>query len=326
MTKVVQNASNVSGNNAPTSRSEALPTDRGPTGETSSGRPRSNSDTTGHRSRSAPTSRSPQTLRQVLELNNKINPFAYCHHLRGRTSRRKFKQNMRIIISDGGATSSMFSDRSLFTNYRPCRNTYVKMAEGTIIEVKGIGDVGKLKDVLHVEGLVFDLVSESWCDKQGMQGHWGGGVRYVEDTDGSIFYTSYLEEGLYIVNPVLLGIEDPHYADQEDFCLASKTEVSNTIHQRLAHINERRTERGIASGHIPWLHDSSPTNLKKCSDPCVVCQLAKSQRRQFSKPLHPVYVPGQHTYLDLYGPIECASLIDGSLYCAGFIDAFSAHL
>ena len=104
------------------------------------------------------------------------------------------------------------------------------MAEGTIIEVKGIGDVGKLKDVLHVEGLVFDLVSESWCDKQGMQGHWGGGVRYVEDTDGSIFYTSYLEEGLYIVNPVLLGIEDPHYADQEDFCLASKTEVSNTMH------------------------------------------------------------------------------------------------
>ena len=47
------------------------------------------------------------------------------------------------------------------------------MAEGTMCDVKGIGDVGKLKDVLHVEGLVFDLVSESWCDKQGMQGHWG---------------------------------------------------------------------------------------------------------------------------------------------------------
>ena len=40
--------------------------------------------------------------------------------------------------------------------------------------LKGIGDVGKLKDVLHVVGLVFDLVSESWCDKKGMQGHWGG--------------------------------------------------------------------------------------------------------------------------------------------------------
>jgi hypothetical protein len=200
------------------------------------------------------------------------------------------------------------------------------MAEGTMCVVKGIGHVGKLRDVLHVEGLVFDLVSESWCDKQGMQGHWGGGVRFVEDTDRSIFYTAYLEEGLYIVNPVLLGIEDPKYADHEDFCLASKAEASNVLHQRLAHINERRTENGIATGHIPWLHDSSPTNLKKCSDPCVVCQLSKSQRRQFNKPLHPVYVPGQHTYLDLYGPLESESLIDGSLYCAGFIDAFSSHL
>jgi hypothetical protein len=294
--------------------------------ESLNGRPRSKSDTSVPRSVSVPNTRSPQTLRHILELNNKVNPLAQCHHRRGRTSKRKFKQRMRIIISDGGATSSMFTDRSLFTHYRECKNTYVKMAEGTMCEVKGIGNVGKLTDVLHVEGLVFDLVSESWCDKQGMQGHWGGGVRYVEDTDGSIFYTAYLEEGLYIVNPVLLGIEDSKYADQEDFCLASKAEVSNTLHQRLCHINEKRTENGIASGHIPWLHDSSPTNLKKCSDPCVVCQLAKSQRRQFNKPLHPVYVPGQHTYLDLYGPLECESLIDGSLYCAGFIDVYSSHL
>ena len=86
------------------------------------------------------------------------------------------------------------------------------------------------------------------------------------------------------------------------------------------------TESGIASGHIPWEHESIPKNLKKCSNPCVVCQLAKSQRRTFNNPLRPVYVPGQHTYLDLYGPIECESLIDGSLYCAGFIDAFSSHL
>ena len=289
-------------------------------------RPRSNSESSvPHEKAKAPYKIS-TTLRNILELNNKTNPMAKCFHLRGRTSKRKFKQRMRIIISDGGATSSMFSDRALFTNYRECKNTWVKMAEGAMCEVKGIGDVGKLKDVLHVEGLVFDLVSESWCDKQGMQGHWGGGVRYVEDTDGTLFYTSYLEEGLYIVNPVLLGIEDSKYADQEDFCLASKAEVSNILHQRLAHINENRTESGIARGHIPWEHESIPKNLKKCSDPCVVCQFAKSQSRTFNNPLRPVYVPGQHTYLDLYGPIECESLIDGSLYCAGFIDAFSSHL
>ena len=142
--------------------------------ESINGRPRSKSDTSVPRSVSVPNTRSPQTLRQILELNNKVNPLAQCYHLRGRTSKRKFKQRMRIIISDGGATSSMFTDRSLFTHYRECKNTYVKMVEGTMSEVKGIGNVGKLTDVLHVEGLVFDLVSESWCDKQGMQGHWGG--------------------------------------------------------------------------------------------------------------------------------------------------------
>ena len=110
---------------------------------------------------------------------NKVDPFARCHHLRGRTSRRKLKQRLRIILSDGGSSKSLFSNKRLFTNYTEVRNSFVKMADGTMCKVLGMGDVGKLRDVLHVEGLVFDLVSESWCDLQGMFGTWQKGVRTI---------------------------------------------------------------------------------------------------------------------------------------------------
>ena len=86
------------------------------------------------------------------------------------------------------------------------------------------------------------------------------------DTDGSIFYVSYLEDGLYIVNPLLLGIDDPEYVDEVDVCLASKAESCNKIHETLAHINGKRITQGIASGHIPWMHESNPSSLRKCSD------------------------------------------------------------
>ena len=296
---------------------------------TSSQRKRSNSEPTTPAINTTPTrpSTPPASKYAIYELNNKHNPLlAQCFHLRGRTAKRKWKLKMRLIISDGGASKSMFADRSLFTNYRETTNSFVKMADGTMCRVLGIGDVGKLKDVLHVENLVFDLVSESWCDLMGMTGTWKKGIRTVYDTDGSIFYSAYLEDGLYVVNPALLGIEHPKYTDDIDLCLASKAQVVNELHETFGHIDKDRIQRGIASGHIPWLHDAKPSNLKKCSDKCIVCQLAKSQRRSFTQPLRPVLTRGQHTYLDLYGPVDTPSLIYGNTYVAGFIDAYSAHL
>ena len=44
----------------------------------------------------------------------------------------------------------------------------------------GIGDVGPLTNVLHVEGLVFDLVSEPALARAGMSGSWSGLSRVVK--------------------------------------------------------------------------------------------------------------------------------------------------
>ena len=47
---------------------------------------------------------------------------------------------------------------------------YLYVRQGALEQVIGMGDVGRLTDVLHVPNLVFDLVSEPMLARQGMQG------------------------------------------------------------------------------------------------------------------------------------------------------------
>ena len=70
------------------------------------------------------------------------------------------KRRRRRAISDSGASKHMFSDKSKFRNYKPCENVSIRVAEGSSARVLGIGDVGPLTNVLHVEGLLFNLVTD----------------------------------------------------------------------------------------------------------------------------------------------------------------------
>ena len=81
--------------------------------------------------------------------------------------------NIRII-KDSGASKHMFSDRSEFTEYVECSNVFVRVTEGFFAKVLGTGSVGPLRHVLHVQGLVFDLVSEPALVRAGMSGTWAG--------------------------------------------------------------------------------------------------------------------------------------------------------
>jgi len=162
----------------------------------------------------------------------------------------------REIASDGGCTNSMFSDEEVFTNYEPRNDIVVRMANNTTVRASGVGDVGKLKRVLHVKGLVFDLVSESQCDKLGMKGTWGGGIRQVFDRNGSIFYSARLKHNLYIINPVTLNIMHPKYVTAEDFCMAANDDAQEKLHRAMGHLGGDRIERCVKSGHLPWNHNS----------------------------------------------------------------------
>ena len=115
------------------------------------------------------------------------------------------RQLHRRIISDSGASKHMFSDRSMFTDYVECSNVFVRVAEGSSAKVLGTGSVGPLKNVLHVQGLVFDLVSEPALARAGMSGTWAGVSRVVKYPDGKTFLEATLaDDDLYEVNPLYL--------------------------------------------------------------------------------------------------------------------------
>ena len=258
----------------------------------------------------------------IIELANKCaDPISNNGHSTSRS------RGPRIIISDSGATKSMFSDRSVFTNYRKLTGVSVRMAGGALTPVFGIGDVGKLKNVLHVPNLVFDLVSESSLALQGMKGEFADNWKTIRLSDGTLFLAAYLNaQGLYVVNPNYLGLpsSDHNYVCFE--ALTTKAEAIDLLHRTWGHISFDRLQSGVTSGHIPWSHDSLPVNFRKHSSPCVVCSMSKSKRRSFSGPLRPVTIPASHWYMDVWGPAETPALITQNRYMVGFIDAATKHL
>ena len=233
----------------------------------------------------------------------------------------------RMIISDSGATKSMFSDSSVFRNYRRVKGISVRMAGGALEQVIGMGDVGPLKDVLHVPNLVFDLVSEPMLARQGMQGAWADDWKTIRTREGRLFLVAHLNaHNLYEVNPMYLGLRNPAYNYECYEANASKVEAVDLLHRTWGHISLDRLQAGINSRHINWSHPSLPVNFRKIGSQCVVCALGKSKRRMFSRPLRHVSVPGSHFYMDVWGPAECPSLLYHNVYMIGFIDAATKFL
>ena len=232
------------------------------------------------------------------------------------------------IVSDSGATRHLFHDIKQFSSYREVRGQRVRVADGQYVDVLGIGDVGPLKDVLHVPSLVYDLVSESCLDKYGQKlciTDEGVKTFYNKTEDGkpsSIFLVAQLNENnLYIVNPMYLGMKNNRY-DYKAFCaLASKAEAIDMLHKVLGHIHVERIQDMIKTGRVKWNHETAPVNLKKHADPCVACALAKSKRVPHTKRLRVPLEPGSLIYVDVWGPCEVISLLNENIYTIGFIDA-----
>ena len=64
-------------------------------------------------------------------------------------------------------------------------------------------------------------------------------------------------------------------------------------------------------------------SLKMLSDLCVVCRLAKSKRRTFSSSQPVINVPGQHWYMNVWGPDKTPSLLQINVLNIGFRNAMS---
>ena len=65
----------------------------------------------------------------------------------------------KIAISDSGTTKHMLHPREQCSTYEPTDKHFVRIANGSLQKVLGIGNVGPLSNLLHVPSLVYDLVS-----------------------------------------------------------------------------------------------------------------------------------------------------------------------
>ena len=113
-----------------------------------------------------------------------------CEPLSAKRRRQLVKvesQPDRRTISVSGSSKHMFIDRSIFTEYVEYSNVFVIVAEESYAKVWRIGSVGLLKNVLHVQGLLVDLVSQPALARAGMSGTCAGVRRIVKYPDGNVF-------------------------------------------------------------------------------------------------------------------------------------------
>ena len=261
----------------------------------------------------------------VFECNNKVDPFKD-HSGRGIVPG---PFGVKDIVSDSGATKHMFHDTNQFSNYVETVNHFVRVADGKLVPVLGVGDVGPLRNVLHVPSLVYDLVSEPSLDKEGKWCVTGDGVKMFYDRNkcgqpnfASVFLVARLNHtDMYIVNPMYLGMSNKDYNYKCFDALASKAEAIDLLHKTLGHVSVDRIQELIKTGHIVWNNEASPVNLRRHSNPCIACALAKSKRQSHVKRIRVPITPGSLIYVDVWGPCETQSLLNENVYTIGFIDA-----
>ena len=236
-----------------------------------------------------------------------------------------------IIILDGGAGRHMFANRQVFSNYVSRSDIVVKVASGHQLEVLGVGDVGPLSGVLHVPGIMKDLISESQLElNDGCYIDSYNGVRHVwtKRHGGTVVITGRAQKPLklFIVDPRQLNIHHKLAVEHSAFectevygVYTVKQQAIMTLHKSIP-ISARRLQDTVAKGYLPWTHKFKASNFEKhVPNPCAHCLPGKAQPTRFSKEWIKPQQVGVYYQADTFGPIETPSL-RGNTYVHGFIE------
>ena len=169
-------------------------------------------------------------------------------------------------ILDSGASKHICCDRNLFLNIHPIQDSNVRLPNGTIIPVSGIGNV-RINDVLLLEDVLFvpqfhlNLLSIGQLTSVGKyRVLFDKGNAIVQDTrTKQMIGNVKMLQGLYV-----LKIEDTSKSN-----VAINLASVETWHRRLGH---------PSSEVLDVLHSvlaTSKHSLANNNDPCMVCPLAK---------------------------------------------------
>ena len=117
---------------------------------------------------------------------------------------------------------------------------FVRVANGKLVKVLGIGDVGPLLDFLRIPRLTYDLISETQLENEGKCTFSYSRARIVYErppTDSKSFGKLFLvaiqnEHNLFILKPIYLGLTDSTYSYQAFGTVATKSEEMEILHKK----------------------------------------------------------------------------------------------
>ena len=234
------------------------------------------------------------------------------------------------IIMDNGANVHMFSDKWMFTRYQTrAEPTFVVTAGGQRLLILGEGDVGNLTGVLHVEGIVKNLVSLTFLARSGCSYFGQYDFCDLYDVNDNFLLRGQIQsEDLLVVdiqdlfNMPYINYEDGLEFQREEFnreniIFMTINETIDIMHRRLGHIGRNRVRYMINEGltSLPY----SDTDKFFSKHVCRTCALGKSHRKAHNKCHAKCTVKGGRWYADLTEISD--ESVNGNRYVLGFIDS-----
>jgi hypothetical protein len=211
---------------------------------------------------------------------------------------------------DSGASFHTTAIREIFENYVAGDFGKVYLADGSPLDIVGMGDVRirshsdsvwKLKKVRHVPKLTRNLISVGQLDDEGHAINFHGG-KWKISIGARIVARGCKTDTLYMTTNT-----------RDTVAIADASVDSNLWHLRLGHMSEKGMKVLLSNGKLPELKSVE-------SAMCEGCILGKQKRVSFVK-LGRAPKPGklELVHTDLWGPSPVASL-GGSWYYITFID------
>jgi Reverse transcriptase (RNA-dependent DNA polymerase)/gag-polypeptide of LTR copia-type/Integrase core domain len=230
---------------------------------------------------------------------------------------------------DSGATSHITGDRDCFIRYEQMKPKEIEFANGQSNNAIGKGDVAikldsgqtiTIQDVLHVPGILHNLLSTSKLEKIGLYfQHRPKGVFLVNKKneivtqaclmmEGDMYRVKKLEANKECCNVITLKSNDPVQSWHEKFCHVSAT--------TLIALNKKYQLEGM--------ENVTPEQIKSVSE-CEACIMGKSRRTAMPKKATTRSTkPLELIHSDLCGPMSTPS-IGGFRYFIIFVDDYSRY-
>ncbi|MBW0553849.1 hypothetical protein O181_093564, partial [Austropuccinia psidii MF-1] len=220
------------------------------------------------------------------------------------------KTTTNQIILDSGATTSMFNNSDLFTNFTPNTQT-IELADGSTIHSAGTGTVKielphcflELKNCLLVKSLAYNLISLGAIMKPNFKITTNKNKTFdLQDQNNELILNGTYNSGNFELSV------------NQNTALAVKTtnQLAKILHQSAGHPSQEHLKTMFPNNNFD--------NLT-----CKTCSLAKITKTPFKGHFPPPEQKLQFVHADLFGPIETPSN-SGYEYCLRVMDGYSRYV